>query len=35
MRLSAKERDPWKNRIQVESVLNFLEYLEEEEFRYA
>jgi glycosyltransferase involved in cell wall biosynthesis len=35
MKLSAKKRDPWKNRVQSKSVLNFLEYLEEEEFSYA
>lgn len=35
VKLAAKERKPWKHRVQVESVLNLLEHLEKREYEHA
>lgn len=35
IKLASKERIPWKHRVKVQSVLNLLEHLKEEEHEYA
>lgn len=35
VKLASKERTPWKHRVKVQSVLNLLKHLKEEEYEYA
>lgn len=35
MKLASKERNPWKHKVKVQSVLDLLEHLREEEYEHA